>query len=361
MTGANGFLGKNMQIHLSGLNNVRLITIAYQDSFESLPTQLEFDFILHFAGVNRSDNSEDFETGNVGFTKTLIKYAESKIIKPNFIFASSIHSQSDNFYGKSKLTCENLISDYSKRNNKNATILRLPNIYGKWAKPNYNSVVATFATKVINNQEIEIFDQDALIPFVYIDDLCVKLLKILGGSHEAESLDDVTHKLTPKQVLEKFNYFKDCNDVGLIPGIRTKSDSNLLSTFLSYLPNSDLKSATIQNSDTRGAFTEIFKIDQGSQTSLIRMLPNSVRGNHLHNSKIEKFFVITGTVRFTFRNPFNSDEHHMTSDGNLGMVILAIPGWWHSIQNIGDSEALVLVWANELFDLIKPDTYNWEW
>jgi UDP-2-acetamido-2,6-beta-L-arabino-hexul-4-ose reductase len=361
MTGASGFIGKNLQIHLSGLNNVQLFTIAHQESFETLPTQIEFDFILHFAGVNRSDDNKDFEIGNSGYTELLIKYAESKRTRPQFIFTSSIHSESGTAYGTSKLTCENLISEYSRRSKNHATILRLPNIYGKWARPNHNSVVATFASRIINGQQVELFNQDVPIPFIYIDDLCSILLKTLSRSDQIESLDELTHFLTPGQILERFNYFNKCNDMGLNPSIMTKAESNLLSTFLSYLPNSDWKYTTTSISDSRGEFTEIVKIDQGSQTSLIKINPNSVRGKHLHNSKIEKFYVIYGDVKFTFRNVFNSEEHQMTSNGDSDSLILGIPGWWHSIENIGNSEALILVWANELFDSMKPDTFKWEW
>jgi UDP-2-acetamido-2,6-beta-L-arabino-hexul-4-ose reductase len=361
MTGASGFLGKNMQIHLSGINNLELFTIAHQEGFETLPSQLEFDFILHFAGVNRSNDNKDFEIGNTDFTQSLIKYLESKKNRSKLIFASSIQAKNDTAYGKSKLACENLILDYSRRSGTEVSILRLPNVYGKWAKPNHNSVVATFASKLISGQEVEVFNEDTPVPFIYIDDLCINLLKIISGSDEVESLDQLSHTLTPRQILKSFSYFKRCNDIGLVPSITTKSESNLLSTFLSYLRNSDLKHATAPNSDSRGVFTEVVKIDHGSQTSIIKMSPHSTRGNHLHNSKIEKFFVISGDVEFTFRNPFDSEEYKMTCNGNSHSLILAIPGWWHSIENVGNSEALILVWANELFDSMKPDTFKWKW
>ena len=361
LTGSSGFLGRNLRAYLSKFEEIEIFNFIREMDFEDLDVNLNFDYIIHLGGINRATNRIEFEEGNVEFTRKLIEYAESLNYPPVIIFSSSIQAGNKSDYGVTKIAAEKLISDYGIKNQKKVYILRLPNIYGKWAKPNYNSVIATFAKHVQEGSEAKLFDENIPISFLYIDDFCEGISNLVRNSKDIFEFEHLVQNLTPFEILQSFRYFKKCRDLGVLPKIFNKADSNLFSTYLSQLTIEDWSSNQVSIDDSRGSFTEVLKTDQSSQVSILRISPGSVRGKHFHNSKIEKFFVISGRIKFTFRDLFSNTLFSIESTHEESNLVDAVPGWWHSIENIGNLEAIVLIWANEVFDVKSPDTYKWEW
>ncbi len=361
LTGSSGFLGRNIRAHLSKFEEIKIFNFTREMVFEDLDVNLNFEQIIHLAGTNRATDRIEFEEGNIEFTRKLIEYAERLRHPPVIIFSSSILAGNSSDYGITKLAAEKLILDYGIRNKKKVHILRLPNIYGKWGKPNYNSVIATFAKHVQESSEVKLFDENIPISFLYVDDLCEGISNLVGSFKDIFEFEHLVQNLTPFEILQRFRYFKKCLDLGILPKINDKTDSNLFSTYLSQHTIEDWSSNLASVHDSRGSFTEVLKTDQSSQVSVLRISPGSVRGEHFHNSKIEKFFVISGRIKFTFRDIFSSTFFSIESTHEVSNLVDAVPGWWHSIENIGDLEAVVLVWSNEVFNVKSPDTYKWEW
>ncbi len=361
LTGSNGFLGKNLQVHLKSVENINLIIITKETDFAELDANQPVDVVIHFGGVNRSSDKSDFFKGNVEFTKKLLSYAQQMKSPPTFIFSSTVHSASNTDYGYSKAQAEEYILEYGRITGSRVLILKLPNIYGKWAKPDYNSVVATFAVQISQGIAVKLFDENKVIPFIYVDDLCKLIVSVLRNLNYDFDLNSLIKPLSPLEIYLKFSYFKSCFDKGTIPSILNDVDASLYSTYISYLDSAFWGKTLQANKDKRGSFIEVYRNDNSSQTSVLRISPRQQRGEHLHNSKIERFFVVTGNLEFIFRNPFGEEVITISSNAGSNNLIEAIPGWWHSLKNTGDHEAVILVWASENFNPDAPDTYRWEW
>lgn len=361
ITGSKGFIGKNLIEKLKRTPNIEILTFDRGDSLEELENKIKnVDFIYHLAGVNRPKNPKEFYVGNTTLLENLINLIKKNNLKLPILLTSSIHSDKDTDYGKSKLAAEKLLEKYSEKNNINIYIYRLQNVFGKWCKPNYNSVIATWCYNVANGLEIQINSRDTEIEFVYIDDVIDEITRVLK----------IKSEVSEKYFYIRKSYFKTLGEVAdllknfklnrknlLISKVGEGFERALYATYLSYLPEDNFSYELMEYKDDRGAFVEILKTVDSGQISISTTKPGITRGNHYHNTKNEKFLVIKGEALIKFRN-INSEEtlEYRVSDQKFEVVDIPV-GYTHNITNIGKEDMILVIWANELFDKKEPDTY----
>lgn len=363
VTGAKGFIGKNLLERLSRIENLVVHSFDIDNKIEELEEYIDrVDFIFHLAGINRPENPEDFYKGNRDTIKVLTDLIESKKLKIPILVTSSIQVDRDNDYGKSKLQGEIFLKEYSKRNNVPVYIYRLPNVFGKWCRPNYNSVVATWCNNIANNLDIQISDRNISLTFVYIDDVVDSFVShILEEKEKKEYYEiSITYIKTLGEIADLLYSFKENRKSLVIEKVGTGFERALYSTYLSYLPKDKFSYELTEHKDNRGAFVEILRTKDSGQFSISTSKPGITRGNHYHNTKNEKFLVIKGEAIIRFRH-INSDEiiEYHVSDKKLEVVDIPV-GYTHNITNVGNDEMVLVIWANELFDRENPDTYYLE-
>lgn len=361
VTGSNGFIGKNLIETLKRDEKLELITFEKGETEDSLETKIkQCNFIYHLAGVNRPKDPREFYEGNTTLLEKVIKIIEKNSLKLPIVLTSSIHSDKDNDYGKSKLAAEQLLVEYSNRNDVNVYIYKLQNVFGKWCKQNYNSVIATWCYNIANNLEIQINNRDIEIEFVYIDDVIKELVSKL----------EIEIRLEEKYFYVKKSYFKTLGEVSdllnefknnrknlIVQKVGTGFERALYATYLSYLPKDDFSYELTEHKDDRGSFVEILKTIDSGQFSISTTKPGVTRGNHYHNTKNEKFLVIRGEALVKFRK-IDEEEviEYRVSEKKLEIIDIPV-GYTHSITNIGKEEMILVIWANELFNKEEPDTY----
>jgi len=364
VTGSDGFIGQNLVYKLAEYDDLVIDTFTHHDALESLGKKvLHADVIIHLAGMNRPDNNDEFITVNIGLTEHLCNLLADLGHSPYIIFASSTQAVLDNPYGKSKLQAEKVLSAFADKNDGRITIYRLPNIFGKWCRPNYNSVVATFCHRIVNGLDIEIHDRNANITLVYIDDLLDCFLEDIHGDQKAgcEIVDIPKYYETTVGVLADILYgFQHSRDSLLIEEVGKGLKRALYSTYLSYMKPDQFSYPLKPHTDERGSFVEILKTHTSGQFSYLTAKPGVTRGGHYHHTKSEKFLVVQGRALFKFRNLRNNTIKTIESDSSKPTIVETIPGWVHDITNISDTELIVLLWANELFDKDNPDTITAE-
>ncbi|MFK4785467.1 NAD-dependent epimerase/dehydratase family protein [Fusobacterium sp. MFO224] len=363
VTGSKGFIGKNLMERLGRLENLNIHSFDKDDSFEELGKIInKIDFIFHLAGINRPEKVEEFYAGNRDTLGNLIKLIERHKLKIPVLVTSSIQVERDNDYGKSKLEGEKLLQEYSLRNDAKIYIYRLPNVFGKWCKPNYNSVIATWCNNIAINKEIQVNDRNAKLKLVYIDDVVNIFASHLTGKIEEKEYYSIpiVYEKTLGEIEELLYLFKNNRKNLTVPTVGTGFERALYSTYLSYLDKNDFTYPLTEHTDNRGAFVEILRTTNSGQFSMSTSKPGITRGNHYHNTKNEKFLVIRGEAIIRFRHIY-SDEviEYKVSDKKLEVVDIPV-GYTHNITNTGDSEMLLVIWANELFDNKNPDTYYLE-
>lgn len=364
VTGAKGFVGKNLIAELKnrGYNEV------YECDIETTAEELEnytrdCEFVFHLAGVNRPKDESEFMKGNFGFTTTLLELLKVNNNKSRILVSSSIQAERDNPYGLSKKAGEDAVFIYGKEQNIEVLVYRLPNLFGKWCRPNYNSVIATFCNNIARNEEIQINDPSVELTLAYIDDVVSEFISALEGNpnkQEAYCYIPVTSKTTLGNIANLIYSFKESRKNLMIPDMKDNFSKKLYSTYLSYIPEDNYSYEVKVNSDNRGSFTELFKSEDRGQVSLNVAKPGIVKGNHWHHTKNEKFVVISGKAVIRFRK-IDSDkviEYYVSGD-KLEVVDIPV-GYTHNIENIGDTDLLTIMWANEPFDPNNPDTYFME-
>ena len=362
LTGASVFIGKNLQVHLKSILGAQIDVLMHiDDPSTKISAESHYDLIIHLAGVNRPQGPDDFQHGNLDFTKQILERARLQVTPPSIIFTSSTQVLSDSEYGKSKLDCERELELYSNSTGKPIEILRLPNVYGKWARPNHNSVVATFAHLIQNDLEPKLFNENEAVNFIYIDDICEALVKKICDWAHVIDLDPLVTPLSAHQLYSKFLEFRDSLKTNQLPMIMNPLEKKLFATFQSYKPEGMWTSSLEVVKDERGEFSEIIHIGDFNQFSFLRIKPGQTRGQHFHNTKMERFIVISGDVDIHFREIHSENHKTVEIRGKALKSVDAIPGWWHSLENKGGEDADVLVWANELFNSSAPDTYRWDW
>ena len=364
VTGSEGFIAKNLIKKLEEQEIHEVLKYNKSSSIDQLKSLLnEAEFIFHLAGVNRPKDKDDFIIGNVEFTKLIIDHLVSTDNIIPIVFTSSIQANLDNPYGKSKLNAENLIIDYSKSNNTPAYIYRLPNVFGKWCKPNYNSAVATFCYNISRDIPVKINDRDANLSLVYIDDVCSSFLNIINSDNIPEhifiNIDEV-YQTTVGEVVDLIKKFKESRQTLITEKVGLQFERALYSTYLSYLDKEMFSYKIPTHSDERGNFVEMLKTRDSGQFSFFTAHPGITRGGHYHHTKNEKFLILQGSAKFRFKNILSQDTYCMDVDSESYEIVETIPGWAHDITNTGSDDLIVMFWANEIFDESKPDTFSSE-
>ncbi|EMI4495722.1 TPA: NAD-dependent epimerase/dehydratase family protein [Pseudomonas aeruginosa] len=360
ITGANGFVGKNLAAHLAERNDVEVITFTRENSIEGLPGILgSIDFVFHLAGVNRPENPEDFKSGNANLTKALCDAIRRTGRSIPLLYTSSTQAELQNKYGLSKRDAENYIRELSLDTGSPVYIFRLPNVFGKWSRPSYNSAVATFCYNIARDIPIQINDPTAQITLVYIDDVVKKFLEILDApaSREHETRIEPQYKITVGDLADQIHAFRDSRKSLVTERVGVGLVRALYSTYLSFLPEDRFSYELPMHGDARGVFVEMLKTPDSGQFSFFTAHPGVTRGGHYHHSKTEKFLVIKGSARFKFRNISTGAFYELYTSGEKAEVVETVPGWTHDITNVGSEEMVVMLWANEIFDREHPDTY----
>ena len=380
VTGANGFVGKNLTARLETLRDGRdrtrpslQIGEIYRCTREMSPEALadcckKADLVVHLAGVNRPKNPEEFAAGNTDFTRTLLETLRKSGNRCPVLLASSIQARltgrfAGSPYGQSKKAAEELLLAYGEETGAAGMIYRLPNLFGKWCRPNYNSVVATFCHNISRELPITASDPAVELELVYIDDLIDEILDAMEGHpHRSEGAYcrvPVSHRVTLGEIVRLLHSFHDQPRTLLLPEIPEGSfEKKLYSTYLSYLPPEKIAFPLKMNVDERGSFTELLKTASCGQVSVNISKPGITKGQHWHNSKWEFFMVVAGHGLIQERRIGSDEKIEFEVSGDQIQAVHMLPGYTHNIINLSETESLVTVmWANELFDPSCPDTY----
>lgn len=364
VTGAKGFIGKNLIVELKNRNYNEI----YEFDMDTEPALLdEFckksEFVFHLAGVNRPKETSEFREGNFGFTSVLLDTLKKYNNTSTVMISSSIQAELENPYGKSKKAGEDLLFSYSKETGADVLVYRFPNVFGKWSRPNYNSAVATFCHNVAHDFPIQINDNNAVMNLVYIDDVVSELINALEG--QANKVDKfcevpIVHTVTLGRIAELLYFFKESREDRTVPNMADAFTKKLYSTYLSYLPEDKFSYNLKMNVDNRGSFTEFLKTSDQGQVSVNISKPGVTKGNHWHHTKNEKFLVVSGkgVIRFRRIDEEKVIEYFVSGDK---MEVVDIPtGYTHNIENLGDTDMVTIMWANEQFDPEMPDTHYME-
>lgn len=363
VTGANGFIGKNLVVRLNELSNVSVTTFVRGDDSARLPQLVtQADAVVHLAGENRPADEAAFALVNAGLTSALCEAIEQEFRSTGrhvpLVLASSTQAERDNPYGSSKLAAEAAIQTLAMETGNPCAIFRLPGVFGKWCKPNYNSVVATFCHNIARELPIQINDPAANLRLVYVDDVVTALLAALtapaSGCIQAEVEPEYTTTLG--ELAKQIRAFGECRSTLLTERVGAGFVRALYATYVSYLPNEKFSYQVTQHADLRGEFVEMLKTPDSGQFSYFTAHPGITRGGHYHHTKTEKFLVIKGEALFRFRHLLTNELVELRTSGGTPQVVDTIPGWTHDITNVGEDEMVVMLWANENFDREKPDT-----
>lgn len=367
ITGTNGFIGKNLLHFLSERIDVQVESFTRGSDIAQLPNLIEkVDFVFHLAGVNRPLDPSEFVTGNAGLTLELCNAVGAVAAvtgkKVPVVFTSSIQAVHDNAYGLSKLEAENALMALRREHGVPVHVFRLPNVFGKWCKPNYNSAVATFCHNLARGLPIQMNNTAAPISLVYVDDVINHFVQLMDGADASEDSGGFAavtpqYSITVGALAQQIQAFKDSRTNLITERVGTGLVRVLYSTYVSYLPPELFTYPVPQYRDQRGVFAEMLKTPDCGQFSYFTAHPGVTRGGHYHHSKTEKFLVIKGNACFKFRHMQSGQVHAIETCGDTAQVVETVPGWTHDITNIGSVEMVVMLWANEVFDRERPDTF----
>lgn len=364
VTGSNGFIGKNLVAELRNQGFKDIYLFNRDNSFEDLENYTrDCDFVYHLAGVNRPENENEFMKGNQGLTAKLLQYLVKNKNKAPVLITSSIQAGKDNLYGRSKKAGENELFAYSKQTGAKVFVYRLPNLFGKWSKPNYNTVVATYCYNVARDIDIQVNNPAALLELAYIDDVLAEFLKALEGNPNIEGnfcTVPVTHKIELGNLAEMIRTFKETRTSLSVPEMSNELKKKMYSTYLSFLPENNFSYNLKMNVDNRGSFTEFLRTPDRGQVSVNVSKPGITKGNHWHHTKNEKFLVVSGKGLIRFRNIDSEKIIEYYVNGNELQVVDIPTGYTHSIVNVGKTDLVTVMWVNESFDPEKPDTHYLE-
>jgi len=359
VTGSHGFIGKNLLVRLGEQKTHEVIEFTRADPVASLPDLVKkVDAIIHLAGENRPKDPRDFDLANAELTKSIcnaIRLAGRHIL---LILASSTQAELDNSYGRSKREAERASEQLAEETGNPVVVYRLPGVFGKWCKPDYNSVVATFCHNIANDLPIQINDPTAQIRLVYVDDVVSCLLGDLNGSAPGAHRGTVApeYAITLGELADLICNFNNCRTTLVSERVGEGLPRALYATYVSYLPSRKFFYEVPKYGDERGVFVEMLKTRDSGQFSYFTAHPGVTRGGHYHHSKTEKFLVIKGKARFGFRHILSNETYELFTSGATPQVVETVPGWTHDITNVGDDEMVVMLWANEIFNRELPDT-----
>jgi UDP-2-acetamido-2,6-beta-L-arabino-hexul-4-ose reductase len=361
VTGSNGFVGKNLVAELKNKGFQEIFEFTRESDISLLDEYAkECNFVFHLAGVNRPKNESEFLEGNFELTSILLNSLSKHNNPSPVLMTSSTQAIKDNAYGRSKKAGEDLLFAYSEKTGIKSFVYRLPNLFGKWSKPNYNTVVATFCHNIARDLGIQVNDPNAEITLCYIDDVLDEFLKALEGKPTTEGyycVVPVTHNITIGQLAKIIESFKYSRKDLSIPNMEDVLTKKLYSTYLSFLPENQFAYDLKMNTDHRGSFTEFIRTQERGQVSINVSKPGITKGNHWHHTKNEKFLVVSGEGLIRFRKIGSDEVIEYCVSGDKLQVVDIPTGYTHSIVNIGDTDLVTVMWANECFDPDKPDTY----
>lgn len=359
VTGAEGFIGKNLCVSLKRRTDVNVIKFTRESDVSDLPALLEqVDFIFHLAGVNRPKEEKDFFECNADLTKLICDAIRASGRKIPVILSSSIQAERMNPYGRSKLQAEmHLLNLYMETENP-VYIYRLPNVFGKWCKPNYNSVVATFCHNIIHDLPIQINDPSSPLILVHIGDVVSSFMRVMANLPKETLHIDIepVYRTTVGALAEQLIQFKKSRETLVTEAVGDGFMRVLYATYISYIPPDQFNYLLKKHEDSRGVFVEMLKTKDSGQFSFFTAHPGITRGGHYHHVKTEKFLVIKGKARFGFRHIVTDEVRTIFTSGDMPEIVETVPGWSHDITNVGEDEMVVMLWANENFNPAKPDT-----
>ena len=366
ITGADGFLGRNLQLHLSERADVQVVTLTRADAPSALGEKVrQADIVFHLAGVNRPQDPVEFTRGNADLTRQLAdelgRLAADDGRRVPVVYTSSTQATLDNPYGTSKRAAEDALFALSRVHAVPVHVFRLPNVFGKWCRPNYNSAVATFCHNVSRDLPIQVNDPLAPLRLVYVDDVMAAFLAILDGRRVALAAGEFAevnpvYATTVGELAGQIRSFRAGRDSLQIGHVGTGLIRALYATYVSYLPVEAFAYPVPVHADARGVFVEMLKTPDAGQFSFLTAAPGVTRGGHYHHTKTEKFLVIRGEARFKFRHMVTGATHELVTTGEAPQVVETVPGWTHDITNLGSDDLIVMLWANEIFDREQPDT-----
>jgi len=360
VTGGNGFIARNLLVHLAERKDVEVSLYVRGEDVHALQAKVSAaDCIFHLAGVNRPLDPAEFGSGNSELTQQVCDAVVASGRKIPVLYTSSIQAQRDNPYGLSKLAAEQALIALGQEHGSSVYIFRLPNVFGKWARPNYNSAVATFCHNIAHDLPIQIHDESAALSLVYVDDVVDKFLAVMDGECVASGMVEVepVYSTTVGALADQLRRFRASRSTLITENVGVGLVRALYSTYLSYLPPTSFTYEVPKYGDPRGVFVEMLKTPEAGQFSYFTAHPGITRGGHYHHSKTEKFLVIKGNANFRFRHVVTDEFYELQTTGESPTIVETVPGWTHDITNIGDDEMIVMLWANEIFDREHPDTY----
>lgn len=360
VTGAAGFIGKNLRVALREQKGIEVLPITRSSSADALQEAARAaDAVIHLAGVNRPQDPAEFSAGNADFTAALSDALAATGRAIPVAFASSIQAERDNPYGVSKRQAESHLAAYGERTGAPVATYRLANVFGKWSRPDYNSAVATFCHNIARGLPIRINNPDAPVRLVYVDDVVTELVSFLAGPGQGVRQAEAgpVYSTTVGELAAQIEAFKEVRASLVTERVGTGLVRALYATYVSFLPPEAFSYGVPKYRDARGVFVEMLKTPDCGQFSFFTAHPGITRGGHYHHTKTEKFLVIKGRARYRFRHIITDETFEVESHGDEPLVVETIPGWAHDITNIGNDELVVMLWANEIFDRQKPDTF----
>lgn len=359
VTGARGFIGRNLTAHLRAREGCEVTPFGSGDSLDDLRAALKTaDIVYHLAGVNRPLLAEEFEIGNAGLTRAVCEILRELGRAPVIVMSSSVQAAFENPYGISKRRAEDALHEFAAQTGAPIRIYRLKNVFGKWSKPDYNSVVATFCHNIAHDLPIQISDPDCQLELVYVDDLVKAFLAEIPIDAGSDALRDIpSFKLMLGDLAGRVHWFHDMRTNLLTPDFSVRFNQQLYATYLSYLPDEALLQQLDIKSDQRGGLAEFIKSKHFGQIFVSRTRPGITRGNHYHHTKAEKFLVVEGEAIIRMRHIESSETVEYRVRGEAFQVIDIPPGYTHSIENTGEGDLVTLFWASEIFSPDCADTY----
>lgn len=359
VTGSGGFIGKNLVVRLKEDSRFEVLTFTRGGTIQDLSHAVnQADAIVHLAGENRPPSLEDYARVNAGLTLALCDAIRASGRLIPLILASSTQAELGNPYGLSKRAAEQAVEALAADSGNPTAIYRLPGVFGKWCRPHYNSVVATFCHQIARNLPIQINDASARLRLTYVDDVVTEFLNTLDHPAPGARFMQVATEYTISLgvLAQQIEAFKNCRTTLVSERVGTGLTRALYATYLSCLPTDQFMYDLPCHGDPRGVFVEMLKTPDAGQFSFFTAHPGVTRGGHYHHSKTEKFLVIKGRARFGFRHVVTDETHELFTSGELPQVVETVPGWTHDITNVGAGEMIVMLWANEIFDRDRPDT-----
>jgi UDP-2-acetamido-2,6-beta-L-arabino-hexul-4-ose reductase len=360
VTGGRGFLGRNLTAHLREVADCELAIADRDDSTATLnEALLNADVIFHLAGVNRPRNPVDFVTGNTEVTEQMCRFLHKNARAPKIVFSSSIQAEMDNPYGTSKAKAETALLQFAAETGASVRIYRLKNLFGKWCRPNYNSVTATFCHNIARDLPIAVSDPASELELSYVDDVVAAFLAEIGKQETGTDAgaEIPSYRIQLGDLAGRIQAFHEMRNTLSLPDFTEGSNRALYATYLSYVPSESREYGLNVRSDARGSLAEFVKQKGMGQIFVSRTKPGVTRGNHYHHTKTEKFFVVEGNGLIRMRSIEGGAIDEYAVSGDRFQVVDIPPGFTHSITNVGTEEMVTLFWSSEIFDPDRPDTY----